>query len=116
MNKAKFGGVPPKTQNLPNGKYRVYLNPVMTKEINTIVQMDSDEVIVEEFDSYICDELDLQDVPTYESIVDALIRTKYTISGELAIIRQRESKPEEFAAYNIFAESCKAIAKEWDNR
>lgn len=39
-----------------------------------------------------------------------LVRAKYSVSDELAILRQREEKPEEFAAYNAFAEACKAQA------
>lgn len=116
MNKAKFGSVPPKTQILPNGRYRVYLNPIMTTETNVIKEMDSDKEVVEECDTYLCDELDMCEIPTYERVVDALIRTVYTISDELSIMRQKEIKPEEFDAYNAFAESCKTIAREWNER
>lgn len=38
----------------------------------------------------------------------ALIREKYTIDEELAILRQRDTKPTEFAEYNAYAEQCKA--------
>lgn len=47
----------------------------------------------------------------YEHSVDALIRERYSLSAELAILRQRDSKPEEFAQYNDFAEQCKLRAK-----
>ena len=47
----------------------------------------------------------------YEEYVNALIREKYTLSQELAILRQRDSKPEEYATYNAYCEECKAIAK-----
>lgn len=36
------------------------------------------------------------------------IRQKYTVNDEIAILRQRDSKPEEFAEYNAFVEECKA--------
>ena len=39
------------------------------------------------------------------------IRTKYSVSAELAILRQRNSKPEEFSEYNAFCELCKSEAK-----
>lgn len=116
MNKAKFGSVPPKTQMLPDGRFRVYLNPTMKMETNVIKEMDSDKEVVEECDTYLCDELDMSETPTYARVVDALIRTRYTISDELSIMRQKEVKPEEFDAYNAFAESCKAIAREWNER
>ena len=43
--------------------------------------------------------------------IDKRIRAKYTISNELAILRQRDDKPEEFAEYYAFAEQCKADVK-----
>ena len=36
MKKAKFGSVPPKTQKLADGRYRVYLNVEKSTETNTI--------------------------------------------------------------------------------
>ena len=47
----------------------------------------------------------------YENYVNTLIREKYTLSQELAILRQRDSKPVEYAAYNEYCETCKAQAK-----
>ena len=48
----------------------------------------------------------------YGAAVTRLIRAKYSLSDELAILRQRDEKPDEFAAYNSFVEGCKAAAKE----
>lgn len=48
----------------------------------------------------------------YTDYVDRLIRRRYSVSAELAILRQRDVKPEEFAEYNAYAEECKAKAKE----
>ena len=47
----------------------------------------------------------------YEEYVNTLIREKYTLSQELAILRQRDTKPEEYAVYNEYCETCKAQAK-----
>lgn len=47
----------------------------------------------------------------YERRVEQLIRKKYSISQELAVLRQRDVKTEEFAAYNAYAEECKTKAK-----
>ena len=47
----------------------------------------------------------------YEEYVNALIREKYTLSQELAILRQRDTKLEEYNAYNAYCEKCKAEAK-----
>ena len=48
---------------------------------------------------------------SYSATVSSLIRKKYSVNDELAILRQRDSKPEEFAAYNTYCEQCKAKAK-----
>lgn len=48
----------------------------------------------------------------YEVLVERFIRESYTISEELAVQRQRDSKPEEFKAYNDYCESCKCKARE----
>ena len=51
-------------------------------------------------------------VPTYEERVVELIRQQYSIDDELAILRQRDSKPEEFTEYYTYVEECKNQAKE----
>jgi hypothetical protein len=52
----------------------------------------------------------------YPALVERYLRERYTLSAELAILRQRDSKPDEFAAYNAYAEECKARAKAELNR
>lgn len=47
----------------------------------------------------------------YERKVDSLIRSKYTLSQELAILRQQESKSDEYKAYFDFCEQCKISAR-----
>ena len=47
----------------------------------------------------------------YGARVNRLLRQKYSLSDELAILRQRDEKPEEYAAYNAYCEECKAKAK-----
>lgn len=48
----------------------------------------------------------------YEQLVEQLIRERYTISQELAILRQRDAKPDEWQEYYDFAENCKMRARE----
>ena len=48
----------------------------------------------------------------YENKVSTLIRKKYSLNAELAILRQRDTKPEEYQAYNEYAEQCKTLAKQ----
>ena len=48
----------------------------------------------------------------YGEAVDAEIRKRYSVSQEFAILRQREEKGEEYAAYYAYCEQCKAYVKE----
>lgn len=62
------------------------------------------------------EELPIADLPRYTAAeyaeeVERLIREKYSVSAELAILRQQTEKPDEYAAYYAFAEECKAQAK-----
>ena len=47
----------------------------------------------------------------YEDRVVELLRKKYSLNQELAILRQRNEKPAEYQAYHDYAEQCKATAK-----
>ena len=40
--------------------------------------------------------------------IEERIRERYSVSDELAILRQRDRKPEEFAEYDAFVEQVKA--------
>lgn len=44
------------------------------------------------------------------SIVEAIVRERYSISDELGIQRQRSTKEAEFKEYNDFVEAAKATA------
>ena len=48
----------------------------------------------------------------YPNLVSRFIRERYSIDDEMAILRQRDTKPDEYEAYNAFCEECKAKAKE----
>jgi hypothetical protein len=48
---------------------------------------------------------------TYSQLVEIKIRQRYTVSDELAILRQRDTKPQEFAEYNDYCEQCKVEAR-----
>ncbi len=52
-------------------------------------------------------QMDVFPIP-YEQRVVNRIREVYSVDDELAILRQRDTKPEEFAAYNAFVEQIKA--------
>jgi hypothetical protein len=48
---------------------------------------------------------------SYKEEVVARIRAVYSIDDEIAILRQRDVKPDEFAEYYAFVEQCKAEIK-----
>lgn len=60
---------------------------------------------------YTEEELNAKRIKDYEKFVEDLIRVKYSASNELAILRQKETKPDEFKEYYEYAEQCKAAAK-----
>ena len=47
----------------------------------------------------------------YENLVESKIRARYTLSQELAILRQRDTKQDEYQEYFNYCEACKAEAK-----
>ena len=49
----------------------------------------------------------------YEELIDNLIRKKYTINEELAIQRQRDTKPDEFKEYFDCVENIKTQVKDF---
>ena len=51
------------------------------------------------------------DETAYKERVESLIRERYSVADELGILRQRDTKPEEYAEYYAFAEQCKAQAR-----
>ena len=50
--------------------------------------------------------------PEYKERIISRIRAVYSIDDEIAILRQRDTKPEEFEAYHAFVEQIKAEERE----
>ena len=48
----------------------------------------------------------------YKQYIRELIREKYSVEDELALLRQKEQKPIEFAEYDSYVENCKMLAKQ----
>ena len=48
----------------------------------------------------------------YEQLVRQRIRERYSVDDELAILRQRDTKPEDFTVYFDYAEQCKTVARQ----
>lgn len=49
--------------------------------------------------------------PSYDEMVNDEIRKRYSVSQELAILRQRNEKTEEYAEYYAYCEECKSKIK-----
>lgn len=48
-----------------------------------------------------------------DTIVEAIIASKYSTGQELATINNREEKPEEYAMYQEFRVFAKSLASQW---
>ena len=55
--------------------------------------------------------IEVPPIPYKERVVDR-IREVYSVDDELAILRQRDTKPEEFEKYNAFVEQVKTEERE----
>lgn len=77
--------------------------------VATVGVVDGEEITKEEFDS-IANVAEEPKIP-YELRVVERIRAVYSIDDELAILRQRDTKPEEFEEYNAFVENIKSEEK-----
>jgi len=75
-----------------------------TREVPNMVAI-TREMTEEEKQSLIVDNR------TYEEKIVAKIREKYSIDDELAILRQRDTKPNDFNEYNTFVENIKREVK-----
>lgn len=60
---------------------------------------------------YTDSELNDTKIKNYPNRVSKLIRQKYSINDELAILRQREEKSLEYQEYFTYCEECKSKAK-----
>ena len=93
---------------LPGGRVRVYYDEQEAEESVTT----KDEGGEEHTDTHSVYRYLAADAASFgrNDIIVALIRAKYSVDDELAIQRQRESKPEEFSVYNDYVEWCKTFA------
>ena len=47
----------------------------------------------------------------YNEAVNNAIRERYSVSQEFSLLRQKDEKPEEYAAYYAYCEECKKNVK-----
>ena len=92
--------------------YTYYINGQKLEEPKLEVPEDFEEIFIWQTEEEIRKNREYEErFQQYPTLVEKYIREKYSISDELAIQRQRDTKPEDFAEYNTFCEECKAKAK-----
>ena len=110
------------TKQLNNGKVEIWTdtehiirkkgnnNPtqIRRRRVNADELSQWEEITVEEAESA---KRSAEAEERYRRIVTERIRRRYDLDAELAILRQRDTKPEEFAEYSGYAEQCKAEAR-----
>ena len=100
---------------------------MVTKQNNEIFSTEGKYVHIKNTDVYFkravavrlsveqCEEVDeipnIRNEEDYGNQVNDLIRRRYSLSEELAILRQKDEKPDEYRIYFAFCEECKANAK-----
>lgn len=100
---------------------------MITKQNNEIFSTEGKFVHIKNTDVYFkravavclsveqCEEVDevpnIRNEEDYGNQVNDLIRRRYSLSEELAILRQKDEKPDEYRTYFAFCEECKAKAK-----
>lgn len=57
-------------------------------------------------------EIPYEETLSYGELANLFIRERYTLSEELAIIRQKTEKPDEYTEYFTYCEECKERAKQ----
>lgn len=93
-----------------NGK-KVFFSGILQVNGKQIVNPTEEQILADGWEVYILNPVEPYK-PTYEERVEQLIRERYSLNQELAIQRQRYTKPSEFEEYFAFCEECKRIAKE----
>lgn len=92
-----------------NGK-RVFFNGILQVGDKQIINPTHEQIAANGWEEYI-PPVSEPYIPTYEERVEQLIRERYSLSAELAIQRQRETKADEFNEYYAYCEECKIKAK-----
>lgn len=94
-----------------NGRVAFYNDPLVIGD-KQVFNPSEEQILAEGWVEYIPEEEPIVEYQlTYEEKVVELIRQRYTIDDEIAILRQKETKPDEFQAWYDYCEACKAEAR-----
>ena len=68
--------------------------------------------VPEDFEELLIEDIRRENLALYPKYVEKYVRERYSVSDELALQRQRDSKPDAFQEYFDYCEDCKRRAKE----
>ena len=105
--KATEEGAYPKTFIVENTKFFYNKETCEAIDFESVPEYGANQYLVYENGNLVV-KTNIQD---YESLVEKYIRERYSVSNELAILRQKETKPLEYQEYFEYCEQCKARAK-----
>lgn len=66
---------------------------------------------IDNYEELTADQIPAYTESEYEDLVGRKIAERYSINAQIALLRQAATKPDEFAAFDAFAEACKAEAR-----
>ena len=113
MKKVIWGSVPPKSEKLNSGKTRVFLDyteKTRKMKIKEGEKGKEKEVDVKEYEVIY---VDVNNSLDKNELIKSLVAQKYSVEDEIAILRQKDSKPDEYQEYNTYVENCKNLVKQW---
>ena len=100
-------GAYPKTSMVENAQFFYDKNTCDVIDFEYVPKHTKNQYLVYEGGNLIVKDI----VQNYEALVEKYIREKYSVSQEFAILRQKETKPLEYAEYFDYCEECKSKAK-----
>ena len=90
-----------------------YFSEPLIADVKQIFNPSEEMILAAGWEEYTPEETASEEyVPTYEERVVELIRERYSIDDEIAILRQKDTKQDEYQAWYDYCEECKAQAKE----
>jgi hypothetical protein len=112
--KVIWGSVPPKSEKLNSGKTRVFLTYTEKTRKSKVKEeegdKEEDEIEILEYEIIY---VDVNNPLDKSELIRSLVSQKYQVEDEIAILRQKDEKPEEYEEYNTYVENCKKLVKEW---
>lgn len=93
---------------------KVFFSGILEVGDKQVINPTREQIVAAGWQEYVTPEVEPYK-PSYEELVEQYIRERYSLSQELAIQRQRDTKVEEFNEYFTYCEECKLKAKNYGN-